>query len=108
VKNGFQQVAFCGNGLSGRSERRISFRDNHQSFVAFSPDTFIFNLNTANTPVMRGIEGIGQTQNCRELKGCLLLVREEIAQSLVLPGGQGSAVKAGDGGGPLQICRLPA
>ena len=57
---------------------------------------------------MRGIEGVGQTQNCGELKGCFLFVRQEIAQSLVLSCGQGSTVKAGDGGGPLQICRLPA
>src|SRR5271166_2849770 len=112
-QDGFQQVTFRRDRLRGGSERRVAFSHDDQSFVPsrLVPSRLvpsIFNLNAADVTVVSRVQGVGQSQNGSQLNGCFLLVRQKIAQSLVLPGGQLPAVKTRNDGGALLVCGLPA
>src|SRR5580692_6650587 len=55
VENSFEQMAFGGDGLGGRSERRITLGGDNHSLVSFCSDVITFNLNTANVAVVPGV-----------------------------------------------------
>jgi hypothetical protein len=57
-------MSFGGDGLGGGSQRRIALGDDDQSFVPFSPDLNVPNLDAADVAVVCGVQGIGQAQNC--------------------------------------------
>ncbi len=55
AENGFEQMAFGGDGLGGRSERRISLGSDNQSLVSFCSEAIAFNLKPSNVAVVCGV-----------------------------------------------------